>query len=456
MRAPESSRMAPDVLDEALDGRRGPEGVRQVAVEPTAYGVAELLDECLPGRSWALELLRTKFKPSRKLSAYYRISTGTLDAGSRHVAVTWFADTPTVPFLPAQDPEVVRLAAPFTRLAASSPDSRITVLVSPVDPVMPQLGRLTRPGYVAGLCEELSGRSTGASDQASPETVRYRPGQRHVLLLRSGGHRRGAYVKTDRDESGARAVPVADLLTQSLRRCEAEIRVVAPVGYSAKDSAAVWWQTRGWPLSRLLRDRTGDGARAVEQAGRALRVLHDGDPGNGHHPAQALLRSRDHRAEAVSTLRAAEHIAALVPGAGRTCRMLVSDLVERLDRLPAEAPTLSHGDFKADNLLVDGDRLTILDLDRVCWADPAMDLGKFLADLRWWCPAGDVAALSEVFRSGYGPCDPVRRARADLWSALFQLKLTARRCAVHDVGWSARVLAEITAASRSRAVARSA
>ena len=48
--------------------------------------------------------------------------------------------------------------------------------------------------------------------------------------------------------------------------------------------------------------------------------------------------------------------------------------------------------------------MRILDLDRVCLGDPALDLGKFLADLRWW--SGDdqrAGQLTEAFRAGYGP-----------------------------------------------------
>jgi hypothetical protein len=43
---------------------------------------------------------------------------------------------------------------------------------------------------------------------------------------------------------------------------------------------------------------------------------------------------------------------------------------------------LSHGDFKYAQLLFDGDRGGLVDLDRICQAEPALDLGKFLAHLR--------------------------------------------------------------------------
>jgi Phosphotransferase enzyme family len=45
-------------------------------------------------------------------------------------------------------------------------------------------------------------------------------------------------------------------------------------------------------------------------------------------------------------------------------------------------PCLSHGDFKYEQLLFDGARSALVDFDAVCQAEPALDLGKFLAHLR--------------------------------------------------------------------------
>jgi aminoglycoside phosphotransferase (APT) family kinase protein len=161
--------------------------------------------------------------------------------------------------------------------------------------------------------------------------------------------------------------------------------------------------------------------------------------------------------EAGETLRAGEHVAVLLPDLGRTHAEVVAQVVEALDRVPGEAPVLCHGDFKSDNLVVEDARLTILDLDRTGWADPAKDLGKFLADLRWWCAdPGRAASLAVAFRAGYGSCDEARWARARLFAALFQLKLTARRCSVHDARWGAQVRTRTLEAVETLRVARGA
>jgi aminoglycoside phosphotransferase (APT) family kinase protein len=413
-----------DTLDQVLDGDLGPAAVRQIAVDPLRHGLAGILaGGSVNDPWWDLELLRTKYKPSRKLTAYYR-------TGGRHLAVSWSART--------------------------APESRITALVSPADPAMPQLGRLTKRGHLAGLLEALTGRQVESADRMSIDTIRYRPGQRHVLVARLEDGRR-LYVKTDRDDSGARAVPVALLLADLLSgRCPGA-RVAEPVGYATDDSAALWWHAAGEPLSSLLAHRAAQATRAVERAGRVVRAMHDSPAVPGPHPALDRIGERTVQIEAASTLRAGEHIAALLPQVGQLYAALVWAAVDALDGLPGEAATFAHGDLKSDNLLVHDGQLRILDLDRSCWAEPAIDLGKLLADLRWWCPLGrDADVLSAAFRAGYGPCDPVRCVRAELIGVLFQLRLAARRCPVHDSNWEAQVRRRVTAAATALRGTRSA
>jgi aminoglycoside phosphotransferase (APT) family kinase protein len=43
---------------------------------------------------------------------------------------------------------------------------------------------------------------------------------------------------------------------------------------------------------------------------------------------------------------------------------------------------LGHGDFKHEQLLFDGAGSGLVDFDALCQAEPALDLGKFLAHLR--------------------------------------------------------------------------
>jgi aminoglycoside phosphotransferase (APT) family kinase protein len=195
---------------------------------------------------------------------------------------------------------------------------------------------------------------------------------------------------------------------------------------------------------------------AVRRVGRALRALH-GTPAEGTVPAQTGVGERDAQAEALSTLSAGTYIATLLPGVGSAYSSLLCEAVATLDNLPTERLVLAHGDFKGDNVLVHQGHPSILDLDRACRGEPALDLGKFLADLAWWCPhPAELAVLKAAFRAGYGVCDPLRWARAEMWAVLFDLKIAARRCALHHATWEAEVRSRVEAAGAALSVARGA
>lgn len=421
-----------EALDDVLTGRLGVEPVRRVVLEPWLFGMLELLERCIPdGHPRSLSLLRSKYKPSRKLTGYYVMATGNGN-GSRHVAVSW--STP-------ED----RSEESTSILTARSSDGRARAWVSPADPALPQLERLVRPDHLAGLFRGM-GR-IGVTSDAQVRTVRYRPGERHVLQVVPAPRRRGVFVKVDRDDSGSRAVPIAKVFGPELRRRCPGAALAAPAGYDRVDHAAVWWQADGHAMSRCLAGSPVEAGRLVALVGAAVRVLHDNPL--GLTPSARITRahplgSHDVSTEGRATLRAGEHIRLLLPDTGEIYVAVASAVLSRLAALPHEPPTSTHGDLKCDNILVDQGEIRILDLDRFGWADPALDLGKLLADLRWWAPSeGRFLALADHLRRGYGRCDQSRWERAELLSTLFALKLAARRCAVHDPRWESQVRAHV-------------
>src|SRR6187455_1161292 len=151
------------VLDAALGGHSGPAGLRELANNPVQHGLAELLRRCLPGSAevQGTKLLRTKYKPARKLTAHYEL---TVDGMVRQIALSWLADPVGTPVDSLGiDAEAARrgLLAPFTRLAATTENSRATLLIAPADPVMPQLVRLNDHEHLEELVAGLTGASPG-------------------------------------------------------------------------------------------------------------------------------------------------------------------------------------------------------------------------------------------------------------------------------------------------------
>ena len=389
-----------ELLSETLTGNLGVGSLRDLALDPLRHGARGPLVDAVPGWDGSLDrLIRTKYKPGRKLSAYYQLTPG--DEG-RHVAVTWTNES-------------------------------VRVLVSPDDPDMPQLAALHDRGHLTDVLG-FAGRI---------DTIRYRPGQRHVLRVSSPD--RAVYVKTDRDDSGARAVPVVEALTDRITSACPGAHLAEPIGFSAVDRAGFWEGAPGEPLWRRFAGGAPE-ARLTFLVGRALRVLHE-------TPLDDLPvhdgPARDASVEIASTVRAGEHIVALLPEVGAQFLAIAEEVADDLAHVPTEAPTFTHGDVKSDNVLAFGNQVRLLDLDRCGPADPALDLAKFVADLRWWCGPDRRCAggLIDSFLDGYGDADPARWERAVHLTRLFQLKLAARRCAVHDPAWETRVSTRVAAAA---------
>ena len=452
----------------ALSGGSDPQQLRELARHPLEYGLAGPLRQCLPeaGPLPELELVRTKYKPGRALTAWYRTDHRT---AGRWLAVTWTAGSSATAGrdLEASAVETLEgeassrhLLAPFTRLAADDGTS-VSVLVSPADPKMTQLVRLQDPAYLADLFHALASPPIRLRRVTRISTVRYRPGQRHVLRadLCDGSFGSTAFIKIDRDDSGARAVRFARLMGPRLAAACPGASLCTPLGYAAPDRASIWAGSPGRLLSRALAT-DAQAPRLVGLLGRALRFLHDSGeaaalPG-GSEGGQSFAAGVSAQAEAASTLRACEHIIAMVPGAKARLAAVSREVLDQLSQLSEEEPRVTHGDAKCDNVVTDGQSICLLDLDRVGWGDPATDLGKLLADLRWWSiwTGRDVKPLAASLVAGYGSCDPARWSRARLLEVLFQLKLTARRTPLHEPGWTSRVHRGIAAAAELSAEAR--
>lgn len=84
----------------------------------------------------------------------------------------------------------------------------------------------------------------------------------------------------------------------------------------------------------------------------------------------------------------------------------IEDVLDACDRLatpypltpsPTHPPTGIHRDFYADQILVDGPRLWLVDLDLYCLGSPTVDIGNFIAHITEQSlrKLGDVAALRD-------------------------------------------------------------
>ena len=406
-----------------------------------------------PARLGPCRLRRAKFKPGRKLDAYYdALVYGENIKGYcvRPIAVTWRvdheADRRHEADLAEIQADAVRrgIAAPFGHLTADLPGWNMRVEVSPLDARFTQLIRLSDPRYVHDLLAATDVAGNGASNQPRLDryavtSIRYRPGQRHVLRYDAVDAAKAGtvFAKLHTGEDGARIFHRATQAGVWLARHGEGVTSVRPLAYVPEDRVVLYPGLSGAPLSKLLRRPDRRTGWCIERVGAALHALH-------HLPAETAgpLQLHDFAAEVGEIARASEHIHVLLPSVGAVINALLDRARELHRRLPQEAPTFTHGDFKSDHVWVAPGGPTLIDLDSSHLADPALDIGKFLADLRLWHLAygqPGIEQAQERLLAGYAPGAPTeRRVRARLYEAVELIKITARRVRLFDHDWGSR------------------
>jgi aminoglycoside phosphotransferase (APT) family kinase protein len=156
-----------------------------------------------------------------------------------------------------------------------------------------------------------------------------------------------------------------------------------PVEYLPDLRMLVMERLEGRPLVEL-----GAGLGVADDAIRLLASLHDCDARpTRRRSAERIVRSIRRKGERVARLapRYADHFCA------------VTEALE--EHRPSDGELApSHGDFGPRNLLLIGDRLVLLDWDRLQLADPARDLAS-------WGTAHWVRALRERRTPGWSALD---------------------------------------------------
>lgn len=445
---------------EVLSGKAGIEGVQQllrgrVYRNAVRSEIASLLSNARLG---PLYLRRAKLKPGRDLKVNYDARICPVDSAARSlrpIQVKWkFGESEPNNDLEksrqVMQAEIVQrdLATPFHSLFVDTNSPGVWVQVSPLDPVFPQLVRLSDPQYVRMLLDRLETDSTSLrarvpADQISVSPVRYRPGERHVLRYELGNPADGREVifakiyKTSR--AGSRAYQVATRVSDWLEGQGEGVHGASPLAYSPTEGAILYPRVIGMQLSKFLKDRESIPEKYLHLAGMLLHSLHTA-------PAELAesLETHTFGDEIRLVKRASEHVQVLAPASGEKIYEILDRAQLLYDQQPPELPTYTHSDYKADHLWVTSNGLTLIDFDTSSRRDPATDIGKFLADLLWWHVCfgkSQVELAQEGFIQGYlsgAPVPEERLVRARIYEAVILVKMTLRRVPIFDHCWAER------------------
>ena len=290
--------------DDVVAGRSSPEDVCCFLTDVVPRTVARALAPLLPDGAGEVRAVvtRTKLKPGRKLTVGVDLSGDGI--GERPAVLTWgpACAPPAVPdaLLSRVTPA---LREPFSTSVLPPGPGGMTVLLAPVDPAFPQLADVYDPVRIASL---VAGAGVGGFEGGLRVTaLRYRPGQRHVLLVESSDRKRRLFAKCYRDDSGRRAIEASHAVAQALSAGSTPASTVRAAGYSQSHRLVLWVGQDGIPLSQAVcagNAQTAERLAHVRRAGAALSAIHGGavDEGAARQAEPAARRGRARQPRAPS------------------------------------------------------------------------------------------------------------------------------------------------------------
>jgi hypothetical protein len=452
-------------LADALSEHGSLEEINGMLLSGNRHGVLRLELSALLSPSNVLEhccVRHARFRPGHKLRANFDAVIRTPDAArsiTRAIEVTWRPPREkghpgkAVDLAEMQEEALRRgVAAPFRRLAADFPELGMSVKVSPVDGKFPQLVRMSDLNYVGDAVARIPSPADAwevgrLTSRYTVSCIRYRPGRRHVLRYDplDSPECGTLFAKMYAGENGARASHVATVVADWFAQFGNGITSLRPLAYLPEDAVVLYRRILGESLSQSLQNPSQSAGKSLRAVGLALRALHK-------VPQETVgpLKLHDLEAEIKQIRRSSEHLPTLLPPAGDAIKALLARAIELDERLPKEQPTFAHGDFISEHIWVSPAGLVLIDFDNCVLADPALDIGKFLADLELlyanYCLQG-VEEAKELFIAGYCSGVPLERMfRARLFEAIKLVKMAARRVYVFERDWAPRTASLIARA----------
>lgn len=292
----------------------------------------------------------------------------------------------------------------------------MAVSVFPVSLALPTLVEATNPQRVAEVLGPIFGRSP-----VYVETVKFRRTRGCVLRYRLGPGPQQQIVYGKVGSALATAAVAGALAALACTPASPRRGPLIPslLGYSTELDLAL---LTGIPGSRADPRDESALAAMVDGAAHVAAWMH----GSGvavdrpHRLDDDLARVRG----TIGMIREdapilAAWLTAVVESLGAIARRTVSQPL-----------VLAHGDFTPSQLMLDGSMTGVLDFDRLCVAEPAFDLGRFLAYLRVALakvgnPAGDPWATRFLEAYANAGREPGQPDRVEVYTVISLVRMAA-------------------------------
>jgi hypothetical protein len=267
-------------------------------------------------------------------------------------------------------------------------------------------------------------------DSCAVAPVRYRPGVRCVFRydLQTPAGPRTFFGKL-LSQGAAESLSTITALHQARRAFPDMPRVLPPLAHWPEVHMLIQAAVEGGAeLNDLAFDPSENAAtreRWLRDAGARLAGLHGCTAVAA--PPRTIADDLNELREYVAPMAAAD------PELARQYRAAVERIDARASQQGEPAPVASHGAFRTDQYMIERGELVMIDLDGFCWANPARDLGNFMAYLRWKAirkpnDAEFIARVGQIFLDGYRAASrPIDERWLAIYTADSLLKIAGRR-----------------------------
>ena len=333
-------------------------------------------------------------------------------------------------------------------------DLDMLVQVFPFDRQLSALGYLATdlPAELEPLLLERFGPGGWHTHTWDIQSVRYvaelRATQRSTMRARNAATSRmgekSFYTKIYKDrEEGERTFRMLRTLSEENGAEQEGFGVPRPVAYLNSLRTLVQEEASGLSIQDIML-RGDETVPGVRKTARALATLHLGE----------VRAPRRHRLQdEIALLRKNACLVAMTrPHLGPEIEKIIDAVTSGLEEVP---PSPIHGDPNLEHILLDGERLFLLDLDRFAEADPVLDTARVVAGFttmphEFSFPRDRARAAAQIFAEEYFLHVPGSwRTRFPLHYAGAILKSAGGGLRNRDPAWSEKLGALVEEARRS-------
>ena len=290
---------------------------------------------------------------------------------------------------------------PFSSPVAIIKDLKMTLSAFPIDGLIPTLVDATDPNKIAHILAEILPEAL--SGEFLIKEVRLLPAhygryKRCVLRYSIDGiqaetqtpQNMTVYGKVDADGLGGLTVPIISALREHLHEPDVPYRFRVPqsLGYFPDLQLLLMEALPGKPFFKELlktwaggshgsgnEDSSHEKDERLEEAVRTCALiavtLHGSNIKLGRHTTLEMQVAKLQESAAV--------LSQVFPELGAQVDSWINQTIEFAQAYPAMPLCFSHGDFTYTQLIFDGQEGGLVDFDTMCQAEPAQDLGHYLA-----------------------------------------------------------------------------